>query len=78
MRANTLIGLLLCIAGVMLCSTAWALDEAVLTPTPRSEVGMSEKDKANAEKEFNAAMSVWLKHDHMAGEKLLKEFARVW
>lgn len=77
MKARVTIGLLLCVATATLCSTAWALDEAVLTPTPRSEVGMSEKDKANAEKEFNAAMSVWLKHDYKNGEKLLGKFARV-
>ena len=66
MKAKTLIGLLLCVAAAMLCSASWALDEATLTPTPKSEVSMSQKDKAKADKEFNAAMSVWYKHDYPA------------
>ena len=28
---------------------------------------MSQKDKAKADKEFNAAMSVWYKHDYPDG-----------
>jgi len=80
MKARTRMGLLLCIAAVVLGSTAWALDEAVLTPTPERSVAgskaMTEKDKAKAEKAFNAAMSVWYKHDYKNGEKLLGEFAK--
>ena len=72
----TLIG-----SAIICCRTAWALDESMLTPTPERSVAgskaMSEKDKANADKEFNAAMSVWYKHRYAEGQKMLKEFARV-
>ena len=72
--------LMICVVCVIVSvgGMAWALDEAVLTPTPKSEMAMSKKDKAKAEKEFNAAMSVWFGHDYKNGEKLLGEFARVW
>jgi len=87
MKARFLMGLLLFIIAVINCGTAWPLDEAVLTPTPEREGAMTQKDKAKAEKEFNAAMSVWYKHDYpdspgshlrdKNGEKLLGQFARV-
>ena len=64
MKATLWIGLPLCI--LIFCSVTYALDEAALTPTPRSEVSMSQKDKAKADKEFNSAMSVWYKHDYPA------------
>ena len=76
MKARFLIGSLLCIAALLLGGMAWALDEAVLTPTPERSGAITEKDKAKAEKEFNAAMSVWYKHDYGNGEKLLGEFAK--
>ncbi len=57
MRLRTLNGILvlLCIAAILTSGTAWALDEAVLTPTPeRTVAGLStaetEKNKADAEK----------------------------
>ncbi len=55
MKPKALMGLLLCILTTMLVGTAWALDEAVLTPTPeRMVAGLStaeqEKEKADAEK----------------------------
>ena len=75
MKATFLIGLLLCVAVATLTAMVWALDEAVLTPTPERSGAMSEKDKANAEEEFNAAMSVWFKHDYKNGEQLLGRFA---
>ena len=76
MKTRILFGLAVCIS--MISSISYALDEAVLTPTPERAGAMTEKDKANADKAFNAAMSVWYKHDYKNGEKLLGEFARVW
>lgn len=71
----------MCVSVVSICGTVWALDEAVLTPTPeRSAKSLSaevqKQDQADAEKEFSAAMSVWFKHRYREGEKLLGEFAR--
>ena len=68
------------LAGIAaLCSVSWALDEAVLTPTPERSGGrpsaMTKKAKADSDKEFNAAMSVWYKHRYADGEKLLGKFA---
>lgn len=77
MKVRTLTILLFCTAAALLCSTAWSLDEAVLTPTAEHGTKMTEKDKANAEKEFNSAMSVWNTHRYAEGEKLLGRFARV-
>lgn len=51
--------------------SAWALDEAVLSPTNDSaEAVVGEEDKA-----FNDAMSIWLKHKYEDGAKLLREFS---
>ena len=77
MKARILISLLSFVLMAMICTVAYALDEAVLTPTPESRHAgaMAEKDKAKAEKEFNTAMSVWYKHDYKNGEKLLGQFA---
>ncbi len=59
--------------------TAWALDEAVLTPTPERSGGkpsaMTQKVRADSDKEFDAAMSVWFKHRYADGERLLGKFA---
>ena len=59
---------LVCIGIVSICGTAWAMDEAVLTPT-NSNVRSTE------DKVFEAAMKVWYSHKYADGKKLLKEFA---
>jgi hypothetical protein len=59
---------LLCTAVVSSSSTAWAMDEAVLTPTSKTAV-------AQEDKEFNDAMSIWFKHRYKDGAKLLREFS---
>lgn len=66
MKAKVLRGLiaLVCVGIVSICGTAWALDEAVLTPT-------NDSVRAAEEKAFNDAMSVWFKHRYADGEKLL-------
>lgn len=70
-------------SAVSICGMAWALDEAILTPTDaRTIAGQiaagSAKTRmdANAEKEFNAAMSVWFSHRYSDGEKMLGAFAQ--
>jgi TolA-binding protein len=80
MRTNVIVGFIGCLVAMILSGSVWALDEAVLTPTAeRGAAGSStakmEKDKADAEKAFNAAMSVWYKHRYADGEKLLGAFA---
>lgn len=60
---------LVCIGIVSICGTAWALDEAVLTPT-------NDSVKSAEEETFNSAMSVWYSHRYADGEKLLGEFAK--
>ncbi len=52
----------------LLGGNVWAMDEAVLTPTNKAVV-------AEEDKEFNAAMGVWLTHRYGDGEKMLREFA---
>ena len=52
----------------LLGGTVWAMDEAVLTPTNKTVV-------ADEDKDFNAAMGVWLTHRYGDGEKMLREFA---
>lgn len=84
-RTRTMrIRLTLCVLAICSVSMfglkAWALDEAVLTPTPeRQATGLStaaqKQGKVDAEKDFTAAMSVWFKHHYADGEKLLGEFA---
>lgn len=68
---------IVCLATLSVCGGVWALDEAVLTPALESRHAgtMTEKDKADAEKAFGEAMSVWHKHRYAEGEKLLGEFA---
>jgi len=44
-------------------SVAWALDEAVLTPT-------NDSVKAAEDEAFNSAMSVWYSHRYADGEKM--------
>ena len=75
MRARTFVSLLVFTIPVILSSVAWALDEAVLTPTPEKAGVMTEKDKAKAEKEFNHAFAVWKNHDYKNGEKMLEQFS---
>lgn len=81
-RSSTCRGLipsLVCISVLAICGSSWALDEAGLTPTPERSVGrpraMTQKAKADSDKEFDAAMSVWFKHRYGDGEKLLGKFA---
>jgi|GEM_PF-1728934 len=52
----------------MMSCGAWALDEAILTPT--NEGVRTVEDKA-----FEAAMKVWYSHKYSDGKRLLKEFA---
>jgi hypothetical protein len=59
MRLRVICG---CLVMLLMSGTAWALDEAVLTPTNNSV-------KSAEEEAFNSAMSVWFKH-RCAGEKL--------
>ena len=67
MIRETLLGLA-CIAVASICSPAWALDEAVLTPT-------NDSVRPAEEQAFNSAMDVWFAHRYADGEKLLAEFA---
>jgi len=55
---------LVCIGVISICGAAWALDEAVLTPT-------NDSVKAAEEEAFNSAMSVWYSHRYADGEKLV-------
>jgi len=68
MRTRAIIGFLVCVTAAILSGGAWALDEAILTPT-------NDSVKAAEDEAFNSAMSVWFKHRYADGEKLLAEFA---
>ena len=68
---RAIFGIVVLMAAAIISPSSWALDESTLTPTVGTSVSQEEQ-------EFQNAMSIWLKHDYMAGEKLLKEFARVW
>jgi len=57
-----------CLVILLMSGVAWALDEAILTPT-------NDSAKAAEEKAFSSAMDVWFKHRYSDGEKLLAEFA---
>lgn len=67
-RTFTSLIALICTGVVLICGMAWALDEAVLTPT-------NDSVKAAEDEAFNSAMSVWYSHRYADGEKLLGDFA---
>lgn len=69
MKDKAKLGFLICVAALAFCSAAWAMDEAVLTPT-------NNKAKPAEEKAFKYAMDVWFKHKYADGEKMLREFAK--
>lgn len=58
-----------CLVVLMMSCGAWALDEAILTPT-------NDSVKAAEDEAFNSAMSVWYSHRYADDEKLLAEFAK--
>ena len=68
-KALTSLIAIVCIGIVSICGMAWAMDEAVLTPT-------NDSVKSAEEETFNSAMSVWYSHRYADGEKLLGEFAK--
>jgi len=70
MKLRVLIGslALVCFAALFIGS-AWAMDEAILTPTNDNIVPAEEQ-------EFSRAMSVWYSHQYDDGEKLLREFSK--
>jgi len=67
-KTNVLTSLIVLVCIFSICSIAWALDEAVLTPT--NEGVRTVEDKA-----FEAAMKVWYSHKYSDGKRLLKESA---
>lgn len=81
MKTRAFMGCLIYFIAMLVSGNAWALDEAILTPTndrpiARLSVAELQKEKADADSEFNSAMSVWFKHRYADGEKLLGEFAK--
>lgn len=60
---------LACAAAFLPLTAAWAMDEAILTPTNSTVI-------ASEEAKFNAAMSLWFKHEYGEGAELLKRFSR--
>ncbi|MCX6345477.1 MAG: cysteine peptidase family C39 domain-containing protein [Armatimonadetes bacterium] len=57
------------LAAILSGGAAWALDEAVLTPTNDKKVAAEEHD-------FDAAMGIWFRHRYAEGEKMLKEYSK--
>ena len=67
-RVAVLIGLCATMVAIF-AGIAWAMDEAILTPTNDNIVPAEEQ-------EFSRAMGVWYSHRYDDGEKLLREFSK--
>lgn len=60
---------ILFVIAAILCSSVWAMDEAILTPTKEERAPVQDK-------EFDDAMGIWFSHRYDEGAKLLKEFSK--